>query len=508
MPQKTSIDQVAVGLSTSPGVQLSTDSASPTPAAPSDPFCIVVMGDFSGRSSRDVRDSTSLSTRPLHWVDRDDFEDVMARLSPRLALKLGTASAESLELEFKDLDDFHPDQLFASVESFDRLKRLRRRLQNSDTFNAAAAQLGAVAAPPAATPTPDPIEPGNLLDSALAATDAGVGAQPKSIVDRLVEQAIAPYVVPAADPRQADLIAGVDSGITDLMRRLLHHPSFQDLESNWRSLWSLVRHLETDGQLKLRLLDVSRDELQDDLCSTAASHQSTFQRRIIDGLVQTPGETRPALFVLCSRFHANTDDVRLLKALARIAATAEAPLLTGGTSELVGSLSFDRVPDYTEWSPLEPEFAAAWNQLRAEPVAKFLGITVPGILLRCGYRDDVEAFDFDEMTPTPKHDEFLWGNGAMLLARLIGEAFSTDGWQLDPERQLEVGDFPMHIFEDAGETIAKPCAEGLLSERAAEKICNAGLIPLLSVRGQDRICIGGVHSVADPSTPLASRWST
>ena len=514
MTQKTSIDQVTVGLSAA-GVRPAEETSSPAPISPNDPFCILVMGDFSGRSSRGICDPGTVSSRALHWIDRDNFEEVMSRLEPRLALNFGE-SDERQELSFRELDDFHPDQLFQSVESFDRLRRLRRQLRNADTFNAAAAKLGAITPSqprPSESATAeqgntelDASEQASLLDSALAATDSDTTAGSKSIVDRLVEQAIAPYVIPAADPRQADLIASVDAGITDLMRRLLHHPSFQELESNWRGLWSLVRHLETDGQLKIRVLDVSLDELRDGVSDSEVPNQSPLKQRIIDGLVQTPGEIRPTVLALCSEFQSTPADVELLGALAQIAAAAGAPLLTGAAAELVGLSSFDRVPDIADWSPLESEYADALCRLRSASAARYLGVTMPRVLMRRGYEGDTDAFDFEEISPAAEHREFLWGNGALLVARLIGEAFSVDGWNLNLDHPLEVGDMPMCIFEEDGEKVAKPCAEGLLSDRAAAKISEFGFIPLQSYRGQDRIRVGGIHSMSDALTPLAGRW--
>ena len=79
-----------------------------------------------------------------------------------------------------------------------------------------------------------------------ATTEPARGAGPwAAFLDRIT----APYRVEVADPRQAELVAGVDAATGQLMRDILHHPDFRALEAAWRSLHFLVRRLETDEQL-------------------------------------------------------------------------------------------------------------------------------------------------------------------------------------------------------------------------------------------------------------------
>ena len=51
-----------------------------------------------------------------------------------------------------------------------------------------------------------------------------------------------------------------------------------------------------------------------------------------------------------------------------------------------------------------------------------------------------------------------------------------------------------------------PCAEVLLTERAAEIVLERGLMPLLSFRDRDRIRLARFQSVREPLTALAGRW--
>lgn len=96
------------------------------------PFVVGVMGDFSGQPSEalpPVRD------RKFVQVDRDNFDQVLAGMKPRLVLRVPnelsqTGGSMSVELKFEALDDFHPDQLVQQVEPLRKLVELRQNLND------------------------------------------------------------------------------------------------------------------------------------------------------------------------------------------------------------------------------------------------------------------------------------------------------------------------------------------------------------------------------------------
>src|SRR5581483_3166528 len=80
-----------------------------------EPFRILVAGNFSGGGGK--------NRKPL-FIDRDNFDDVMARVAPELRLPF---SGMEVPVRFVDLDDFHPDRLFARLPWFQKLRDLRKR---------------------------------------------------------------------------------------------------------------------------------------------------------------------------------------------------------------------------------------------------------------------------------------------------------------------------------------------------------------------------------------------
>jgi len=496
-------------------------------AEPGTPFRILILGDFTGRRSREAVDNVGLAERKPITVDRDNFDELPGRMNVSLQFPLGGADGPATEVRFGELDDFHPDRLFDRVPVFEELRRMRRRLLNSETFPEAAAELtqGRVAdveqpVSPATKPeekpeseAPPSESTGGLLDAAPEATDpaAAASASGSQMFDQLIQEIVAPYVEPSPDPRQPELVAAVDEAIGEQMRRLLHHPDYQALESAWRSVSWLVRRLETDAKLKLHLLDVSRAELVDDLAQSDDLSQSGLFKLLEQHSTGVPGSEPFACLIGLYQFGPNTDDVATLGRMATIADHLQTPFIAAGSPAFAGCPCIAETPDPDDWtSELPADVAAAWKDLRRHSAAAAVALLTPRFLLRLPFgktSDQCERFAFEEMRQPPVHADYLWGNPAVLAAWVLGTGFRQDGWQLHTERSCEIDGLPVHVFDADGEREQKPCAEGWLTERAAGVLGAAGLTPVLSVRGRDAVHFGGLRSLADPRTPLAGRWA-
>src|SRR5262249_27358580 len=144
------------------------------------------------------------------------------------------------------------------------------------------------------------------------------------------------------------------------------------------------------------------------------------------------------------------------------------------------------------------------------PEASYLGLALPRVLLRLPYgrdTDPVERFAFEEADAPFLHENYLWGNPALAVTALLASEFAEFGWHLRPERGLELSGLPLHIRSEGGSARCQPCAETLLSERAAARILEAGLMPLVSIKDRDAIRLLRVQSIASPPARLSGPWS-
>lgn len=465
----------------------------------SDIFAIALIGDFTGRADRGlIETGKDLARRRRIPVDRDNVEELPGQLGVELA-----------GIKFRNLDDFHPDRLLARVPLFQSLRELREKMEDPAEFARLAARAAPAQQKTAPPPPPARAVPANLLDQMVEeeAEDPvdRISGRPDAF-QQFLERIVAPHLVPGADPRQKELIAKIDSGIGDQMREVIHHPDLQGLEAAWRALGRLARNIETDVTLKLYLYDISKQELAADLLNDLPLEQTGLHKLLVDQTVGTPGAQTWAVLAGNYTFGPGEGDLKLLARIARIAKASGAPWISGADSRLAGCPSLARTPDPDDWTgvPLE------WQALRRIPEAASVGLALPRFLLRAPYgakSDPCATFRFEELSGSGDHDGYLWGNAAFACVEMLAEAFTEDGWSLEPGVNRDLRSLPFYTYQEMGETIAKPTAEIWMTERAAGRLQNAGLMTLASIKDQDRARLVRFQSIADPVRALAGGWS-
>jgi type VI secretion system protein ImpB len=94
------------------------------------PFVVGVLGDFSGNPTEPLR---PLKDRKFIQIDRDNFNDVLARMAPGVNLKVentlkGDGTEMSVQLKFNSMDDFDPAAIVKQVEPLKKLLETRNKL--------------------------------------------------------------------------------------------------------------------------------------------------------------------------------------------------------------------------------------------------------------------------------------------------------------------------------------------------------------------------------------------
>lgn len=96
------------------------------------PFVVGVMGDFSGNPKEALK---PLKDRKFVQIDRDNFNEILARTAPELNLKVentlkGDGSQMSVNMKFRSMDDFEPANVVEQVEPLKKLLETRNRLND------------------------------------------------------------------------------------------------------------------------------------------------------------------------------------------------------------------------------------------------------------------------------------------------------------------------------------------------------------------------------------------
>lgn len=451
------------------------------------PVRIAVLGDFSGGAAAGrLETGSDLAARKLLPVEFDNLEDTMARLGVKLTLPIGDGGA-GVEVEFNDLEAFHPDPLYRELPVFKALADLRKRLNTTSTFAKAAAEVQSWAggsrkrvsrAGKRRSRSGAPAADAKLSDFARL-----IGVAPDVVtdgpVDALLRSIVGPFVVPAPDPKKDALVATVDKALSDAMRAVLHQPEFQNLESLWRGLDMLLRRIETGPMLQVLLVDVSAEEFAADLSATDDLTETGLYSMLVDKPSQ---DKNGGLSLICGlyQFEPTPPHAELLGRAAKIAAHAGAPFVTAIASDAL--MDRRKAP--------HPLVAEALQGLRGLAEGSHLALLSPRFMLRHPYgkrSDPISAFDFEEFTSADGLRGMLWGHPAILAACLLAAPTG---------RTLSIGDLPFHFFTDAdGDQVALPCTERLINADTAARLRQFGIGALMAHKGQPELRVAGIESV-------------
>ncbi|MER3429678.1 MAG: hypothetical protein C4324_01310 [Blastocatellia bacterium] len=469
------------------------------------PFQILVCGDFNnGKNSKPFAERAPIE------IDRDNFDDVLGRFGPQIEIAAGET------LEFRSIEDFHPDNIFENLPAFSRLRKLRQRLKDSTAYAAAASEARALFGIHGDQSPDQEIRGSKETGGLLAAILSGKQSErpPSNLssdLGRLIDELVRPHLVAVDENEQQSLLAAADASISAIMRAILHSKDFRHLEGTWRGLYFLCRQTATSTDLKIFVLDVSKAELAADLKSAENVSESRFYQILVRDAVETVGSIPFSLVVGDYAFSGEIDDIAALIRIGKIALAAGAPFVSHIRPNVIGISSFAENPNPKMWRPAEDAPAAKlWKALRSTPEAKSLGMTAPRFIGRLPFgadTDPTERFAFEEFDGQPAHDDYLWLNGGYAAAALLAKGFSRFGWEMGRSLPQEIGGLPVHIYKENGETVYKPCAEILMTDQSVQRLVEEGFMPLISDKSTDRVRLGKFQSISLPPARLAARWN-
>ena len=132
MPKKESIQQKIARIRP-PRVQITYDVETGGAIEMKElPFVVGVLGDFSGKPEEAL---PPIKNRKMVEIDRDNFDQVLAGMKPRLAYNVDNklqddGSKVGIELKFNKIDDFEPDNVVQQVEPLRKLVEARQKLSD------------------------------------------------------------------------------------------------------------------------------------------------------------------------------------------------------------------------------------------------------------------------------------------------------------------------------------------------------------------------------------------
>ncbi|MDQ3059959.1 MAG: type VI secretion system contractile sheath large subunit [Pseudomonadota bacterium] len=304
------------------------------------------------------------------------------------------------------------------------------------------------------------------------------------------------------------IIAELDHKLTEQVNLILHHQDFQKLEGSWRGLHYLINNTETDEQLKIRFMNISKLDFGKTLKrykGTAWDQSPLFKRIYEEEYGQFGGEPFGCL-VGDYAFDHSPPDVELLGEIAKVSAAAHTPFIAGASPTVMQMDSWQELANPRDLTKIftTPEYAA-WRSLRESDDARYIGLAMPRYLARLPYgakTSPVEAFDFEEDTGSADHSKYTWANAAYAMAVNINRSFKLYGW-CSRIRGIESGGavegLPTHTFptDDGGVDMKCP-TEIAISDRREAELAKNGFMPLVHRKNSDFAAFIGAQSLQKP----------
>lgn len=349
-----------------------------------------------------------------------------------------------------------------------------------------------------------------LLKQSFKPRSERAATEVENAIGTLVQQALSDTSLIKEDVLDTieDMISRLDEKLSDQMNAIMHAPEFQAIESAWRGLSYLVYNSETDATLKLKIMNVSKNELYRDLrmYPDAKWDQSPLFKKLYEAEFGTLGGEPFGCLVGDYHFDQSAVDVRLLRDLGKIAAAAHCPLISGAAPTLLGMDSWTELSNPRDLSKIfeTPDYAG-WKSLRDSENSRYVALCMPRVLSREPYGAKsipVEEFDFEEETDGHKGDKYAWMNAAYAMAANINRAYKEWGWTVrirGVQSGGEVINLPTHTFPtDDGDIDLKCPTEISITDRREAELSKAGLLPLLHRKNTDKAAFIGAQSLYRP----------
>lgn len=234
------------------------------------------------------------------------------------------------------------------------------------------------------------------------------------------------------------LVAGIDEMVALQLSAIIQHPRFKELEALWRGLAYMMEAIPAGHSAKsieVRILDMSWEELSDDLNLSTRLQSSILYRIICQQELNTLGGHPFGLLLVDHPVSMNInpvsmhDELYTLQLLAELGKEALCPAILSVADDFLGTHDVDIWTDPVRVQRIiDSDDYAGWRRLRSLPVSRFIGLTLPDILLRAPWQKCYRKIVFDEIPVNGMGSDHLWGNSAFAFAGNVIQEFGRIRW--------------------------------------------------------------------------------
>ncbi|MDR1872134.1 MAG: type VI secretion system contractile sheath large subunit [Deltaproteobacteria bacterium] len=349
----------------------------------------------------------------------------------------------------------------------------------------------------------------SLLDQIISATSLNPQDEPY----QMAKEGLAVFIAELAATNRTEvkisgglvdeLIADLDRKISSQIDAILHQEDFQKMESSWRSLKFLVDRTNFRENVRVNIMNVSKEDLLTDFEDSPEISKSGLYKQVYTAEYGQFGGQPFGAIVANYEFGPGAQDIKLLSKAASVATMAHAPFIAAASSRFFGIERWTDLPNLKDLkSVFDQPIYAKWQSFRTSEDARNVCLTMPKFLLRLPFSPDnpTKTFNYVESVEDPDLD-FCWGNTAFALATRLTESFANFRWCaniIGPQGGGSVDDLPLHRYEDKGETHNKIPTQTLISERREFELAEEGFCALTMRKGSDNASFFSANSCLKP----------
>ena len=351
---------------------------------------------------------------------------------------------------------------------------------------------------------------GSLLDELLMTSKVRPGGESYDITKQGIQTFISSLLEPGRITDRVtagladEMIAELDKKLCRQVDEILHNPDFQRLESSWRSLKFLVDRTNFRENIKIEVMNASKEDLLSDFEDSPEITKSGLYRNCYTAEYGQFGGQPYGAIVANYEFGPGASDIKLLQNCAAVSAMSHAPFIAAAGAEFFGLDDFTKLPDLKDLSSIfeSPQYTK-WQGFRESDDSRNVGLVVPHFLLRTPYGQSTtpsKKFNYEENV-ADGHNKFLWGNAAFAFASRLTQSFADYRWCaniIGPQGGGTVGDLPIYNYEAMGEIQTKIPTEMLISERREFELAEQGFISLAMRKNSDNAAFFSANSCQKP----------
>lgn len=351
---------------------------------------------------------------------------------------------------------------------------------------------------------------GSLIDEIVQATRLKPTDEGYSMTKRGLQVFLDEMLKPEMEgtkvvPAMVDqMIADLDEKLSSQVDMILHNEQFQKLESAWRSLKFLVDKTNFRENVKIEMLNASKQDLLDDFEDAPEITKSGLYKTAYTSEYGQFGGKPYGLMVGNFEFGPGPQDLKLLASLASVATMGHAPFIAAAGPEFFGLQDFAGLPNLKDLKSIfeMPQYIK-WQSFRESEDSRNVGLALPHFLLRLPFGPDTvpaKSFNYKENV-SGGNKSFLWGNAAFAFASRVSDSFAQYRWCaniIGPQGGGAVEDLPVYQYEAMGELQSKIPTEILISERREFELAEEGFIGLTMRKGSDNAAFFSANSVQKP----------